>query len=107
MSLFSCFVVCDGAGGTTSVGEPLDVPLTPSTVCKKTPACSGTPLAPSYTIAPIGTDCTNDGLFPRQVCGDPAVPALAGICVQCNVPQDCYAFGDGGGQFICTNGVCQ
>jgi hypothetical protein len=95
-------VVCNGAGGTKKIDDPTDLPLPSTTVCKTTPACTGTPLAPSYTNAAPNTSCVADGMLPAHVCGD---GTAAGTCVECNQPSDCI-LGDGGLGNACTNHVC-
>lgn len=82
--------VCDGAGGITSVDDATDLP-TASTVCQINPSCAGSPLAPAFDPAPTGTDCTADGVAPRDVCGDTTMPTFAGTCVECNIDADCTA----------------
>lgn len=80
-------IVCNGAGATTTADDPTDLP-TATTVCKIDPACTGTPLAPSFTPAPAGTDCTADLVAGKTKCGD---GTAAGTCVECNVDADCTA----------------
>ncbi len=91
-------IVCNGAGGTTSIDDPMDIP-TSSTACRITPACTGSPLTPSFTAAPTGTDCTNDNDPPNQVCGDTTDLLVAGTCVECNVDAECLDF--------CSNHTCE
>ena len=81
-------LVCNGAGGTTSVDDGTDLP-TSTTLCLTMPACTGSPLRPSFTPAATGTNCTADNKPPRHVCGDTTKPAIAGTCVQCNANADC------------------
>ena len=76
--------VCNGSGGTTSVDDMTDLP-TPSTSCENSPACTGSPLAPSFTPATTGTACSDSG---GHVCGDTTTIA-AGTCVDCNTSADC------------------
>jgi hypothetical protein len=80
-------IACNGAGAVTFIDDPADLPVG-ATVCLTNPACTGVPLAPSFTPAPTGTDCTADNQPPNHVCADTASP-LAGKCVECNVPADC------------------
>jgi hypothetical protein len=99
-------VVCDSVGGTTSVPDGTDVPVA-STVCLINPQCFGG-TQPTFDAAPTGTDCTADGQLPKHVCGDPAIPAIAGKCVECNVDADCNAINDAGTLTCNTStGVCQ
>jgi hypothetical protein len=70
------------------------------------PACAGSPLAPSFTPAPTGTDCTVDNKPPRHVCGDTTNSFIAGVCVQCNTFADCLSLNDAG-TLSCINNVCQ
>jgi hypothetical protein len=80
-------LVCNGSGGTTSMDDPTDLPVS-SSACLINPACTGVPLTPSFTPAPTGTTCTaTDPL--AHVCGDTSSPLLAGTCVECNVNADC------------------
>jgi hypothetical protein len=88
-------VVCDGNGGVTHIDDPTDLP-TSNSVCQTNPACSGSPLGPTFTPAPTGTDCTADNTAPNHVCGDTTVTAISGRCVQCNTSADCPSDGDGG-----------
>ncbi|MFO0684837.1 MAG: hypothetical protein U0234_22460 [Sandaracinus sp.] len=83
-------LVCDGFGGVTSADDASDLPIS-STACLVSPACTGTPLAPAFTPAATGTDCTADGMAPRHVCGDTTMASVAGTCVACNVDGDCTA----------------
>lgn len=85
-------LVCDGAGGSTSVPDPGDLP-TSTSVCR-IPACAGTPLAPGFLPAATGTDCSADGTIPSGVCGD-TTSAAAGTCVGCNTEAQCADRGDG------------
>ncbi|MEZ4294990.1 MAG: hypothetical protein R3B70_08425 [Polyangiaceae bacterium] len=78
-------IVCDGAGGTTSIGDATDLPVS-NTACLVSPACTGNPLAPSFTPATQGADCTADGAPPNDVCGG---GANAGVCVECNSGAEC------------------
>jgi hypothetical protein len=85
-------VVCVGgsASSVTTVNDGTDLPPPSGTLCLINPACVGSPLAPTYTTSPTGTDCTADpgsGI----VCGDTSVPAIAGTCVGCNTSADCMA----------------
>jgi hypothetical protein len=89
-------IVCNGAGGTTSADDPTDLPAS-STVCLTNPACTGVPLAPSFTPAAAGTDCTADNNPPNDVCGS---DIAAGTCVDCNGDGDCTA------PATCVNHVC-
>lgn len=79
-------LVCNGSGGTTSADDVTDVP-TASSSCETNPACTGSPLAPSFTPAATGTACTDSG---GHVCGDTTMSA-AGTCVACNTTADCTA----------------
>ena len=104
-------LVCDGAGGITSIDDATDVPKL-TTVCQTNPVCSGTPLAPHFMDAPTGTSCVADGKLGKYVCGSTTVPAVAGTCVECNVAADC-SFGDGGffgdgggGGGSCSGNIC-
>jgi len=94
-------LVCDGAGNIVSVDDPTDPPPASGTVCATSPTCAGSPLKPSYTVQPTGTDCSGDGQLPKHVCGDTTDSTVAGTCVQCNAVADCV--NDGG---TCTNHVC-
>jgi hypothetical protein len=85
-------IVCDGAGSTMSVNDATDLP-SGTEVCLTSPACVGVPLAPTFTPAAKDTDCTADNMAPKHLCGDPAVPALAGTCVECNAAADCAGAG--------------
>lgn len=85
-------VACNGSGGVVSVDDPTDLPVS-SSICESSPSCSGSPLAPSFTPASTGTDCTADGNPPNHVCGDTANGNIAGVCVQCNTNADCAAIG--------------
>jgi hypothetical protein len=96
-------IVCNGAGGITSIDDPTDLP-TSSTVCLSAPACSGSPLTPSFTPATPGTDCTADGQSPKTVCGS---GAFSGVCVQCNVNSDCNAINDASTLTCSAAHVCQ
>jgi hypothetical protein len=81
--------VCDGDGGTMTIDDPNKLPTT-TEICEVDPACTGTPLAPTFTAADAGTDCSAeepDGSL-KHLCGDPSGPA-AGTCVECNADQDC------------------
>jgi hypothetical protein len=93
-------LVCDGAGHVISVDDDTDVPGPSGTVCATSPTCAGSPLAPSYTYAPTGTDCTADGKPPAHVCGD-TTDATKGTCVACNTVADCP--NDAG---TCTGHAC-
>jgi hypothetical protein len=97
-------IVCNGNGGTTTVDDATDLPSTTET-CLTSPACTGVPLAPSFSPAPTGTDCSGDGQSPTHVCGD-TNSINAGTCVQCNVGADCPAVSDGGAP-TCVNNICQ
>ena len=92
-------VVCNGAGGTTLVDDAFDLPTT-TELCLM-PACTGAPLAPSFTPAAAGTNCSAEqpAGSTKHVCGDDV--ATAGTCVECNIVADCSV--DGGS---CTNHVC-
>jgi hypothetical protein len=90
-------IVCDGAGGTVSVDDPIDLPFS-NTVCD-TPSCVGHPLVPVLIPAPTGTDCTADDNPPNHVCGNTASPA-AGRCVECNTNADCS------GGTSCSDNTC-
>ncbi len=78
-------LVCDGAGGTTSMDDATDLPV-PTTVCVVDPACVGAPLTPSLTPEAAGADCTADNEPPKKVCGG---GLLTGACVECNTDADC------------------
>jgi hypothetical protein len=80
-------LVCNGSGAVTSIDDPTDLPLS-MTACLTNAACVGTPLTPTFTPAPTGTDCTADNQPPKHVCGD-TTTAFAGVCVECNVNGDC------------------
>jgi hypothetical protein len=81
-------LVCDGAGGTTSIDAPADLPL--STTACKAPSCSGpSPLHPTFANAPTGADCSADNNPPNHVCGDTSNVSVAGKCVECNTNADC------------------
>lgn len=95
-------VVCDGDGGTTSVDDPDDLP-TSNTACLINPACTGEPLAPSFTPAPAGADCSSDGLVGKDLCGD---GESAGTCVACNTATDCPAPGGACQVATCIDHVC-
>jgi hypothetical protein len=97
-------VVCDGNGGTMTVADDTDLPVS-NTVCKSNPAClNGTP---QFDYAPGGTDCTSDGQSGKRVCGDAldAGGSMPGTCVECNVPEDCPI--PEGGSPNCINNTCQ
>jgi hypothetical protein len=79
------------------VDDAANAPLS-NTVCVLSPACAGSPLAPSY--AALGTSCTADDNPPNQECN------ATGTCVQCNTSSDCLSLNDGGA-LTCTNNVCQ
>ncbi|MDX2166010.1 MAG: DUF1566 domain-containing protein [Deltaproteobacteria bacterium] len=89
-------LTCNGAGGTMSVDDPSDPPVS-SSACLTNPTCSGSPLAPQFTAAPAGTDCTADNAPPTRVCGS---GLAAGACVECNTNADCS------GAETCSNGMC-
>ncbi len=88
-------VVCNGNGGTTSADDATDLPAS-TTACLINPACTGTPLAPSFTPAAQGASCVSDGMPPNTVCGG---GLNAGICVECNTGLDCPSG-------VCNNNVC-
>jgi hypothetical protein len=92
--------VCNGAGSTMSVDDPTDLP-TSNTACKIDPACSGSPLAPTFTNAPTGADCSSDNVLPKHLCN------ATGACVECNVDEDCGIMSDGGGFNLCVSNVCE
>jgi hypothetical protein len=98
-------LVCNGAGGTTSVDDGADLPVS-ATVCATNPACAGSPLAPTFAFAATGTSCAADGQFPKTVCGDTADVTVAGKCVECNTNGDCSAVNDAG-SLSCVGHVCQ
>lgn len=77
-------IVCNGSGGMMSADDATDLP-TSSSACLTSPACTGSPLAPSFTDAATGTPCTDSG---GSVCGD-TTGAASGMCVECNVDGDC------------------
>ena len=100
-------LVCNGSGGTTSQNDATDLPVS-STACLMDPACTGNPLAPTFTDAPTGTDCTADGHPPNHVCGNTSNGNIAGTCVQCNTDADCLAINDAGTLSCDTStGTCQ
>ena len=98
-------IVCNGAGGVTSVDDATDLP-TSNTVCETNPACCGpSPLTPCFTPAAPGTNCTADNHPPNHVCGS---GATAGVCVQCNTDVDCGSVNDAGTLTCNTStGQCQ
>jgi hypothetical protein len=91
-------IVCNGSGGTTSVGDPTNGPGPSSSDCQTDPTCSGSPLAPSYTNLGAGTSCSQNG---GSVCGS---GSAAGTCVQCNTASDCPA--SVGACVTCTSNTC-
>ena len=95
-------LVCNGSGGSISTDDPTNLP-TPTSACLTNPACSGTPLAPSFTDAPTGTACTSASDSLADVCGDTSNSNIAGTCVECNMDSDC-----GGGSTTCntSTGIC-
>jgi len=99
-------LVCNGSGGTTSIDDNTDPPPASATVCASAPQCTGNPLAPTYTPAATGTSCSADGQWPKHVCGDTSILAVAGKCVECNVTSDCSAVNDAG-VLTCVGNVCQ
>jgi hypothetical protein len=87
-------VVCNGAGGTTSIDDATDLPM--STTACKIPQCIGSnPATPGFLNAMLGTSCVADNMPPKKVCRD------MGVCVECNGNADCS-----GGTPTCTNNVC-
>jgi plastocyanin len=90
-------IVCNGMGGTTSADDAGDLPVS-ATACLTDPACAGTPLAPDFTPAAAGTDCSADNDPPNHICGG---GIAAGTCVQCNVDADCTGTGA-----TCSNNQC-
>ena len=80
-------IVCNGAGGTISIDDAADLPVS-NTACLMSPACTGAPLTPSFTPAAQGDSCTTDNQPPKRVCGG---GGLAGVCVECNGDADCTA----------------
>jgi hypothetical protein len=99
-------IVCNGAGGITSVNDAADLPK-PTTACETNPACTGNPLTPSFTPAPTGTDCTSDSDPHAEVCGNTSNAAIAGTCVECNTTADCTEVNDAGTLACNSNFVCQ
>jgi hypothetical protein len=92
-------VVCNGAGGFTSIDDGSDVP---QVACQN---CNGTPLAP--TPLPTGTTCTLASDASAHVCGDTSNNAIMGTCVECNVSTDCAAAScDGTGTVFTTAATC-
>ena len=81
-------LVCDGAGGVTSIDNSGDVP-TSFTVCKAAMCVGPPPLHAELINAPAGTDCSADNSPPNHVCGDTNEPSVAGKCVECNTNADC------------------
>lgn len=79
-------LACNGQGGVALVVDASDLPVS-DTVCQTQPACSGTPVAPSFTPAAVGADCSQDGRLLERVCGG---GAKAGSCIQCNTAPDCH-----------------
>ncbi len=73
-------VVCDGAGGTTSINDDADPP--PATQCDSFACNAGIVVS---TPANSGDPCTTGG---GSVCDG------AGNCVECNVPADCGPTGN-------------
>ncbi len=101
-------LVCNGAGGTTSIDDSADVPPASTTACATAPHCAGSPLTPAYTPAATGTSCVVDGKFPKQVCGNTSILAIAGTCVECNNDSDCLSLNDAGSlTCITSTGTCQ
>ncbi len=95
---------CDGAGGTTTVTDPTDLP-TPNTICETNPSCQGS--TPHFDPAPTDTNCTADNNPPNHVCGDNST-GLAGTCVECNTSADCLVLNDAGTLSCDTaTGTCQ
>ena len=101
-------LVCDGAGNIVTADDPTDPPPASGTACATSPTCSGSPLAPTYTLQPTGTDCTADNKLPKHVCGDTTDNTVKGTCVECNTPSDCPSDGGmgGGSTTSCTNHAC-
>ncbi len=100
-------IVCSGSGGFTPVDDLTDLPIS-STACLINPVCAGSPLAPSFTKAPTGTDCSADGNPPNHVCGDTTNGNIAGACVQCNSDLDCPAINDAATPTCnASTGTCQ
>ena len=90
-------IVCNGSGGMMSMDDATDLPAASGSLCRTTPACTGSPLAPSYTNASAGTTCTDSG---GRVCDG------AGACVACNAPSDCPATSGECVLRTCTTHVC-
>ncbi len=98
--------VCDGAGNSTTIADPNDLP-TPTSACQINPACAGS--TPQFDPAPTGTTCTSSSDPNASVCGDISKAALAGTCVECNSDNDCggAAFSDAGtSRCDTTTGTC-
>ncbi|MBT9560238.1 MAG: hypothetical protein IV100_29685 [Myxococcales bacterium] len=95
-------LVCNGEGGTKSVDDAADLP-TSSTVCLTDPTCDGIPLAPSFTKAPVGTDCSADGISGAAFCGE---GPMAGVCGECNTLLDCPSTGNECVAATCVDNEC-
>jgi hypothetical protein len=80
-------IVCDGSGSDSAADDMSDLPV-PSDACQTQPACTGTPLAPSFTPAAGGTDCTSTDFPTTGVCG-PINSQFEATCVECNNDFDC------------------
>jgi len=101
-------LVCNGAGGTTSIDDPTNLPSSHS-ACLVNPACCGpSPLTPCFTSAPTGTPCTSPSDPHAAVCGNTSNSNIAGTCVECNTDADCEDVNDAG-TLICntSTGTCQ
>lgn len=80
-------LVCSADGlSSVPVDDATDLPAPSTTVCRTAPACTGSPLMPTYTNTAMGTPCVADTNPPNVVCGD---ATAAGMCVQCNMTTEC------------------
>lgn len=87
-------VVCDGAGGTTTVQDNNDVPADDGNQCTSE-ACTGG--IPSHPIRPINFPCAQDG---GVVC------SANGTCVECNTTSQCPGTDTECQTRSCTGGAC-
>ncbi|MCB9628598.1 MAG: hypothetical protein H6725_14580 [Sandaracinaceae bacterium] len=86
-------VVCDGAGGTTTTPDPVDVPADDGNECTVS-ACMGS--TPTQNPTSVGVPC-NGG---ADLCNG------NGSCVECLAASDC-GFDSFCAQFACVNNTCQ
>lgn len=85
--------VCDGAGGTTSVPDDLDLP-DDGLQCTEDVCVGG---VPSFPPLPTGAPCTE---------GNGAVCDGLGGCVECNVASDCPGTDTECSQRTCAANAC-